>query len=382
MVSGNNSIINQAGNAKKQTDIAEEKEILEQATVVAIGKSKYGNVEKDELEKVLNNVAKNKTNISNVGSKIYIEFIKSKRFYKIDADGSIVDLGENYTIPTPITAKELYNQEDTSYIGAFVINYDCKNNDGIDTDIDKKWQLLYADEENIYIIASQPILFNYVPTGRNGTEVIRTGSEDSSAPNYAIKCSSIIADYNGSEDITDINLQKLNEDYFITNNYESSSKRLKATAYMLDTSENVWGLFAGKYAQYAIGGPSLDLLCKSYNKKNNTNILQTKAVSEEGYNFSVDAGSTWRTEYYKSGGTTFVSNPVFGSGTYLLATPNPTFKNQSWSDCYLFYVGYSNDMLSYNDIYGRRCGLRPVVCLKSDVYLEKKTDGNFSIIEY
>ena len=40
-----------------------------------------------------------------------------------------------------------------------------------------------------------------------------------------------------------------------------------AVAYMLDT--NVWSTFtdsAGK-AEYAIGGPTLDLFCASYNQK-------------------------------------------------------------------------------------------------------------------
>ena len=104
MLSGDNGLIRQTEHAKTQTDIGEEKEILEQATVVAMGKSKYGNVEKEKLEITLDNIAKNKTNVTNVGSKIYVEFIESSRFYKIDSDGNVIDLGENYIIPIPITA--------------------------------------------------------------------------------------------------------------------------------------------------------------------------------------------------------------------------------------------------------------------------------------
>ena len=39
---------------------------------------------------------------------------------------------------------------------------------------------------------------------------------------------------------------------------------MKAVAYMLDTSEEVWGKFAGDKAKYAIGEPTIELLFKSY----------------------------------------------------------------------------------------------------------------------
>ena len=50
MLSGENSILKQAGNAKSQTDIAEEKEILQTASLAAMGKSKYGDITKEKLE--------------------------------------------------------------------------------------------------------------------------------------------------------------------------------------------------------------------------------------------------------------------------------------------------------------------------------------------
>lgn len=376
MLSGDNSIINQAGNAKTQTDIAQEKEILEQATVVCMGKSKYGNVEKQKLEEALESIAENKTNVTDVVSKIYVEFIESKRFYKIDIDGNIVDLGINYTIPTPITAKELYNQEDTSYIGAYVINYDCKNNDGIDTGIDKKWKILYADEENIYIIASKTILLNYIPTGRNGSSVELGRSNNLNEAN-AINYSNILKDYNGSSDITNERLKKLNNEYFNEKNYESSSNQLKATAYMLDISEEVWGVYAGEYADFAIGGPTLDLICESYNKKNRNNNFKTKVESNTGYLISTDSGTNWS---YSKG--KFSGSPIFESGSYLLSTPKPVDTSAYWySNTRSLHSITYGQYISYNDIYGDECGLRPVVCLKSDVYLEKNSDGNFSIIE-
>ena len=61
MLSGDNSIIKQAKNAKTQTNIAQEKEILQTASLAAIGKEEYGELNKDkvddELDKMIGNDA-------------------------------------------------------------------------------------------------------------------------------------------------------------------------------------------------------------------------------------------------------------------------------------------------------------------------------------
>ena len=44
-ITGDNGIIGNAGQAKKETEIASEKEIVEKATVQAMGNNKYGNIE-------------------------------------------------------------------------------------------------------------------------------------------------------------------------------------------------------------------------------------------------------------------------------------------------------------------------------------------------
>ncbi len=43
-LTGENGIINNTKNAKEETEIANEKEIVEKATVEAMGKNKYGNM--------------------------------------------------------------------------------------------------------------------------------------------------------------------------------------------------------------------------------------------------------------------------------------------------------------------------------------------------
>jgi len=100
MLSGDNSIIKQAGNAKTQTDIAQEKEILEQATVVAMGKSKYGSVEKQYLDPELSKYSEI-DGTEDVDDGIEATF-KSGRTYLIDTDGNV-----NQLIPPDRTGLEI-----------------------------------------------------------------------------------------------------------------------------------------------------------------------------------------------------------------------------------------------------------------------------------
>ena len=53
LLTGENNIINQAGEAKEDTEIANEKEVIENATVNAMGKNKYGNLKEDEFQEAL-----------------------------------------------------------------------------------------------------------------------------------------------------------------------------------------------------------------------------------------------------------------------------------------------------------------------------------------
>ena len=60
---------------------------------------------------------------------------------------------------------------------------------------------------------------------------------------------------------------------------------MKAVAYLLDT--DVWNVYKTDKADYAIGGPTVEMLMKSYSKKMGVDY-QAKATSATGYttNFS------------------------------------------------------------------------------------------------
>lgn len=87
MLSGDNSIIGQAGNAKTQTDIAQEKEILQIATLAAMGKSKYGDITKEKLDNELNKYPEIEST-EQTDKGIVVTF-KSNRAYLVNFDGDV-----------------------------------------------------------------------------------------------------------------------------------------------------------------------------------------------------------------------------------------------------------------------------------------------------
>ena len=89
-ITGDNGIIGNAGQAKEETEIANEKEIVEKATVQAMGNNKYGNIEESELQEQLNKeTEEGKTEVSDVGDEFEVVFHESNRYYTVDKDGNV-----------------------------------------------------------------------------------------------------------------------------------------------------------------------------------------------------------------------------------------------------------------------------------------------------
>ena len=100
MLTGENGIIKNTEKAKEATEIADEKEIVQRATVNAMGKNKYGDLKQSELEKQLNEEQEGKTEVTDVGDEFEILFKESNRYYTVDKDGNISEpqeiLKDNY----------------------------------------------------------------------------------------------------------------------------------------------------------------------------------------------------------------------------------------------------------------------------------------------
>ena len=125
LLTGENNIINQAGEAKEDTEIANEKEVIENATVNAMGKNKYGNLKEDEFQEALDKqTGEGKTIVSDMGESFEVYFSDTKRYYEVDVDGNIGDYTLGVTDPYPgdITKDENGNDLNGSEANPYQIN--------------------------------------------------------------------------------------------------------------------------------------------------------------------------------------------------------------------------------------------------------------------
>ena len=94
-LTGKNGIINNSKNAKEETEIANEKEIIEKATVQAMGSNKQGNIEESELQNALNKeTGEGKTEATDVGEEFEVVFKGSNRYYIVDKYGNVGEAQE------------------------------------------------------------------------------------------------------------------------------------------------------------------------------------------------------------------------------------------------------------------------------------------------
>ena len=191
-----------------------------------------------------------------------------------------------------LVEKVSYDASDISknpeeYYGKEVSGYDCENSEGVNA-----WKIFYADDENIYLIADDYIHKDYCPDSANYS------IEEGNTP-YQLGMENVSNDYSNA-DITDPKIRALNNSF-----YEIGGNRftrsMATVAYMLDTK--IWNGFAGSYAEYAVGGPTIELLFNSYNQKhpdkdypNGKYQAEVIAKGDSGYQISEDGGNSWNWE--------------------------------------------------------------------------------------
>ena len=162
-------------------------------------------------------------------------------------------------------------------------------------------------------------------------------------------------------------MKAFNSDYF-DNNYTSTNNNMKAVAYMLD--KYIWSDFANRtVAEYAVGGPSVEMLMKSYciTHSDKKDLYKTQAVSSTGYKVSNNGGTSY--DYYISGmlstsDTLYVLPSAATSGANAMWLASPSASGNS----YVMYVSYSG-FVSYNSYSFTYFGFRPLVCLNSNILL-------------
>ena len=155
--------------------------------------------------------------------------------------------------------------------------------------------------------------------------------------------------------------------------YTSTNENAKATAYLLDKTQ--WSVFRNaEYAEYAIGGPTLELFAASYNKTHTTKTIETEASSSTGYKVKWSTDSSF-------------SNNITGLDTdndlYVLENANAfgmwVASPSAYKASYVMVVG-SYGCVNSNPYSYAYNGARVLVSLKSNIRIEKIEEGRYQIV--
>ena len=260
----------------------------------------------------------------------------------------------------------------TKIYGATVTGYTLPS--GTTTDV--KWKIFYADNSNIYLIADNYVERANLPNSTDGTTATANKPNDGNS-SYARTAyfSNILEDYkDGSSRITENKLKALNNDYFNTKGYTSENSNMKSVAYMMDTTAWNSKFRDTSKAEYVVGGPTVELLFKSYNEKYKT-AYESQASSATGYQIRKTSSDSWSTgigSMLKTSDSLYVITKQTDALAYWLASPSAS------STSYVVHVGFSGSVNIGIYNYSND-GFRPLVCLKSDVTLEKVSDTEYAI---
>ena len=260
----------------------------------------------------------------------------------------------------------------TKIYGATVTGYTLPS--GTTTDV--KWKIFYADNSNIYLIADNYVERANLPNSTDGTTATANKPNDGNS-SYARTAyfSNILEDYkDGSSRITENKLKALNNDYFNTKGYTSENSNMKSVAYMMDTTAWNSKFRDTSKAEYVVGGPTVELLFKSYNEKYKT-AYESQASSATGYQIRKTSSDSWSTgigSMLKTSDSLYVITKQTDALAYWLASPS------AYSTNFVMIV-YCNGNVYTSSYNFSRNGFRPLVCLKSDVTLEKVSDTEYAI---
>ena len=207
----------------------------------------------------------------------------------------------------------------SKHYGGYVTNYTTPSGDP-----DVWWRIFYADESNIYLIADDYIHYNYCPVGAKGSSVTMETDDD----DYKLGFDDVYNDYTGAIDITDPRITKWIQKYLDVAP-TSTNTNIRAVAYMLD--EQVWSeKYANPtYAEYAIGGPTLEMFVASYNKTHENPMYCS--ADQYGYYISWTEGEILE---YISGldksESLYVISDVSKTYSMWIASPSAKFQTGAW----------------------------------------------------
>ena len=319
MLTGQNGILTQAQNAKATTEKAEVKERAQTDIVGVQTETESTEISKTALKRILDKYFDNVPNDIKSDTEITAkaEYGGAKMKVSDIYSGEII---ERYMAADIANATQ---EEKQSIYGATVTGYTLPS--GTTTDVG--WKIFYADNSNIYLIADNYVERNNLPNSTTESGVVTANKPNDGTSDYARSAyfSNILGDYAGSSRIIDSRLKALNNDYFINKNYSSTNANMKSVAYMMDTTAWNSKFLDNNKADYCIGGPSVELLFKSYNEKYKT-AFESQASSANGYQIRKTSSGGW-------------SNYVDS----MLSKSDPLYVITSSSNAYAYWLASPSD---------------------------------------
>lgn len=258
-----------------------------------------------------------------------------------------------------VTAKEIKDNAST-YYGSKVTNYTAN---GI-----SDWKIFLSDGDSVYLISSDYLAEDKVPATKGGNTFYKGAYEK------GISLRPVAKDSNYSAGTNSISNQNLAVNWIETyvESCNSSEDNMKAVAYLLDT--DVWNVYKTDKALYAIGGPTIEMLMQSYNEKYNVDY-QADVTNENGYQISNDGGQTWSDsckDMLDKNDTLYVLGRNAGAYGMWISSPAAVGKYQ------LLFSNYNGGVGNYY-FDDPDNGLRPVVCLSSEISIMKNDDGSITL---
>lgn len=251
--------------------------------------------------------------------------------------------------------------EEKNDLGKVVTNYTAN---------DQEWKVFYEDDETgrIYLITSDYVESKYLANSyKNGASNWEGGYSEERIYNY---------EWNDTDKAV-LETNNREDELFMATGYELNDKYKNSRCVSTLLNTDNWKDFVDNtYADYAIGGPTIEMLVASWNKKgykklyaDNTNeygyYIGAKEKSEDFFWFFDEKDELYvpHDDYYKS------------CSGYWIASPSA---NSLAPGARVFTVSYSRQIgFAYPS--DATYSVRPVVVLKEGTKLKTNSDGTVTI---
>jgi hypothetical protein len=259
-----------------------------------------------------------------------------------------------------ITASDVL-KEPLKYYGRSVINYAEPN------EAPMNYEIFHSDGENIYLIADNYIPSDFVPLSQKGNRVVA---------GMSLELAVAKQDYEDIDTLTDNPATKWISKY-LESGYNCLPERLNEMRFLLDLES--WSVLKSDKAQYAIAAPTVEMFVESYNVLHPNKKIDLK-LNEKNYLFKWSTDSEDKYDNNLKGidkrefNNIFVMHNPDERASSVLVSYEGENANSTTATFAIDFTG----TLGWS-LYNCMAGLRPVICLNSDVTLVSNDNGELSI---